>query len=151
MYLELLGNLYYRERKKLEDMWVYQQESKLRVLGMRARITQDLESALTVQQIKGRADIAEEIKEKMLFDNENADKIEIRMAENIASETVANEKETQAEMSLARYSAVEFADYLFQLEKVYALERVLEEEKLYPQAVYEEQKRLSAPGPAASL
>jgi hypothetical protein len=142
MYLELLGKLYYRERKMLEDMWVYQQETKLKILGMRKRITQELESSLSVNQIKGRADIIDEIKEKMLFDNENADKLEMRMSENIEKEITATDKETQEELSRAHYSAAEYADYLFQSEKVYALERILEEEKLYPQGVYYEQKRL---------
>jgi hypothetical protein len=142
MYLELLGKLYYSERKLLEGMWVYQQETKLKLLGLRKRITQELESTLTVHQIKGRADIADEIKEKMLFDNENGDKIEVRLSENIEKEYVALEKDTQQALGGANYSAAEFADYLFQLEKVYALERILEEEKLYPQGVYYEQKRL---------
>ena len=142
MYLELLGKLYYRERKTLEDMWIYQQETKLRILSMRKRIAQEMESALVINQIKGRADIADEIKEKMLFDNENGDKIEIRLSESIEKEFAGIEKEMQGELVGANYSAAEFADYLFQLEKVYALERILEEEKLYPQGVYYEQKRL---------
>jgi hypothetical protein len=144
MYFDLLSKLYYEERKKLEAMPVYQQETKLRIVTLKKRIITDLENALTLTQIKGRADIADQIKEKMLYDNEQSDKIEIRLSESIGHEMTQIDEEMKDGLTRTNYRSNEYADYLFQSEKVYALERVLEEEKLFPQNLYEQMKEESA-------
>jgi len=101
MYLESLKKLYYQERKRLEDMWIYKQESKLRILKVRKNIAEGLESGLAITQIKGRGDIVEEIKEKMFFDNENSDKIEAHLQNAISHEFSVLDAEMDQELKNA--------------------------------------------------
>jgi hypothetical protein len=142
MYLELLKELYYKERKKLEDMWIFKEESKLKLLRTRRDIVNKIERCLTITEILGRSDIAEEIKDKLLRDRNNEDKIKERLDAIIGDELSQIDNEEKEELRNANYSAFDFAEYLFQLEKVSVLESELENNRLFPDAVYEEQKEM---------
>lgn len=145
MYLELLKKQYYQERKKLEEMWIYRQEMKLKVLKLKKAIIERLENCLSITELEGRADITEEIKDRMLRNRGNADRIEERLNKNRQEELIIINKEEEVELRNANYNAEEYADYLLQAEKMYALEAELAEKGLYPEGVYNEQKE-PAPG-----
>ncbi len=136
MYQELLKDEYYKERKKLEAMPVFKQESKLRFVRMKIDIAERLENRLSVGEIMGRADIHEELKDSIIRAHEDAFKN--RLNDNIENDREEADKEEKEELGYANYSAQDFADYLFQLEKVYALEEALTEEKMFSEQVYYE-------------
>ena len=138
MYAELLKELYYKERKKLEDMRVFKEESKLNLLMLRKDILNKIEDVLTIPEILGRNDITEEIKDNLIRDNE--DKITEHLDAIINDELSDIDKERKEGLRDANYSASDFADYLFQLEKVSAIESELENNRLFPEVVYEVQK-----------
>jgi hypothetical protein len=143
MYLDLLKKLYYEERKKLEGMWIYRQETKLKVIRLKKFIIEKLEKDLNVSELEGRDDIAEEIKDRLLRDGNNQYKVEERLSKNIQEEILAVSKDEQEELRNTNYNADEYADYLLQSEKVYALEAEMIEKGLYPEGVYGEQKDLA--------
>lgn len=143
MYSELLKQLYYKERKKLEAMWIYGQESKIRLLKLRKNILERAQSRLSTDEISGRADIAEEVKDKLLNDGINEDKMRKRLEKIKTSELTEIENEEKDEIGKAEYPAEEYADYLLQFEKILALEDAISEERLFPEQVYEEQKYLN--------
>jgi len=143
MYIELLKKLYYEERKKLEGMWIHKQEMKLKVLQFRKQMLERLESCLNLGEISGRSDIHEEIKDNLFRDAEHSDKLQSRLDFNITDERKRLEEEERQELNNAKYNPVEYADYLFQAEKIYTIEAELAEKGLYPEAVYNEQKDIS--------
>lgn len=134
MYSELLKEQYYKERKKLEGMWIFKQESKLRFLKLKNDITDKLQDRLSIGELLGRADINEEVKDAMLRENE--DKVKERLDENIENERAGIVNEEKGELAGAKYSPGDYADYLFQLEMVYVLEDALSEERIFPEQVY---------------
>jgi len=140
MYVELLKQLYYRERKKLQDMQVFKQESKLKLLRLKEDIITKAGETLTISEIEGRSDIKEEIKDKLLRDRHNADKITERLDAIIAEELTDIDNEEKEELKNASYSPSELAEYLLQLEKVNAIENELGNNRLFPDDVYNEQK-----------
>lgn len=144
MYVELLKKLYYQERKKLESMWVYKQEAKLRMLRLRKGILEKLESNLKVSQVLGRNDIVEEVKDSLFREDKNEEIFKERIKNVIDQELTSLENEETEEIRNARYTAEEFADYLLQMEKVAALEDAVSEARLLPEAVYEEQEYLGS-------
>jgi len=145
MYLELLKKIYYEERKKLEGMWIHKQEMKLKVIQFRKQMLEKLESCLNINEISGRNDIPEEIKDNLFRDAEKSDKLQSRLDFNTSDDRKKLEEEERQELSNANYSPVEYADYLFQAEKVYTIEAEMVEKGLYPEAVYNEQKDLGEP------
>lgn len=112
MYVELLKKLYYQERKKLESMWVYKQEAKLRMLRLRKNVLEKIESNLKVAQILGRNDIVEEVKDSLLREDKNEEIFKERIKNVIDQELTSIETEETEEIRNARYNAEEFADYL---------------------------------------
>jgi hypothetical protein len=138
MDIELLKELYYKERKALEEMWVYNQEGKLQLLKLRKEIAERARSDLNITEILGRNDISDEIKEELLRPNE--DKTQEYLHKKIDADLNQIEEEEQGELKNARYSTAEYADYLYQLEKVLAIESALGENHLFPEMVYEEMK-----------
>ena len=138
MYIDLLKELYYKERKKLEEMRVFQEESKLKFLRTKRDILGKIEDRLSISEISGRDDIAEEIKDNLLRDNNNENKLRERLDAVIKDELSDIDKEEKGELRKADYSADEFAEYLFQLEKVGLIEAELENNRLFPEEVYEE-------------
>jgi len=138
MYVDLLKDLYFRERKKLEKMPVAQQESKMKLLACMGAVIDRAKDTLTIGEIEGRNDIHEGIKDALLRDQDNASKIEERLEEIIDAERNALAEASQIELKAANYSPAEYADYLYQFEKVCALETALAEEKVFPEAVYYE-------------
>jgi hypothetical protein len=142
MYLELLKELYYQERKKLEEMGVYKQEAKLKLIGFRRGIVDRAEENLTMSELLGRSDIAEEIKDNLLRDSGSEDKIKERLNTVVNEELSEIDNEQKEELKRAAYPASEFADYLYQLEKVSAIESELENNRLFPADVYIEQKEI---------
>ncbi|MFA5008153.1 MAG: hypothetical protein WC546_02910 [Candidatus Omnitrophota bacterium] len=139
MYLELLKKLYYEERKKLESMWIYKQEMKLKIIQFRKRMLEKLESCLTINEIAGRSDIMEQIKDNLFRDAEHSDKLQVRLDFNASDERKRLEEEERQELANANYNPDEYADYLFQAEKVYTIEAEMAEKGLYPEAVYNEE------------
>jgi hypothetical protein len=145
MYADLLKEIYFRERQKLEGMRICQQEAKMRMLRLLGEVTDQVQGVLTLGEIEGRNDIHEVVKEQLLRIQENANQIEERL------ETIADEerevlaKAVEVEAKNIDYSPSEYADYLYQLEKVYALETALTEEKLFPEAVYAEMSERERP------
>ena len=135
MYLELLKKIYYEERAKLEKMWIYKQESKLKVLQFRIRILEKLERCLRVEEINGREDIAQQVKDNLLSDYDKTDKLRERLDFNLTEERKKLEEEEKQELSNANYGPAEYADYLFQAEKVYLIEAEMAEKGLFPEAV----------------
>lgn len=140
MYIELLKKLYYQERKKLEETGVYKQEAKFRLLQLKKSILSRVESRLTSTEILGRTDIAEEVKDNLLRENQNEDKFKKHLENTIDKELTDVENEEKEELRNMRYSPGEFADYLFQLEKVAALEDAISEVRLFPEDVFAEQE-----------
>lgn len=143
MYIELLKQLYYNERKKLEGMWVYKQESKLRILELRKSVLEKTRSRLMMNEVLGRNDIAEEVKDSLLRDGKNEDKFKERLDKKLGAELADIENSQEQELKNTRYSAEEFADYLLQLEKVALLEDAISEARLFPEEVYLEQVQLN--------
>lgn len=142
MYLELLKKIYYEERKKLEGMWIHKQEMKLKIIQFRKQMLKRLESCLNITEISGRNDIPEEIKDNLFRDAESGDKLQARLDFNTSDDRKRLEEEERQELNNANYNPVEYADYLFQAEKVYTIEAELAEKGLYPEAAYNEQKGL---------
>ncbi len=142
MYLELLKELYYKERKKLEEMWIFKVESKLKLLKLRDDMINKIEDCLTISEIAGRSDIAEEIKDNLFRDRNNEDKVKERLDAIINAELSDIDNQKKEELRNTNYSAFDFAEYLFQLEKVSAIESELENNRLFPEAVYAEQKEI---------
>jgi len=136
MYTGLLKQLYYNERKKLESMWIYKQESKLRILKLRKSVLEKVESRMNIDEILGRSDIAEEAKDNLLRDGKNEDKFKERIGKDLDTELTDVKNEEERELKNANYSAEEFADYLLQLEKVALLEDAISEMRLFPEEVY---------------
>lgn len=143
MYLELLKKIYYEERKKLESMWIHKQEMKLKVIQFRKQMLEKLENCLNITEISGRGDIPEGIKDNLFRDAEHSDKLQSRLDFNTTDERKKLEEEERQELNNANYNPVEYADYLFQAEKVYTIEAEMAEKGLYPEAVYNEQKELT--------
>lgn len=143
MYAELLKEFYYKERKKLEEMRVFKQESKLKFIRVKKDTLEKIEGRLSIAEIMGRNDITEEIKDNLLRNRNNEDKLSERLAALIEEELSGIEREEKEELRNADYSAYDFAEYLFQLEKVSVLEAELENNRLFADAVYEEQKEIT--------
>lgn len=148
MYIELLKQLYYQERKKLEAMWIFKQESKIRLLKLRKTILERISERLTIDEISGRGDIAEEVKDSLLSNPDKEDKIRERLDKDKDDELLEIENAQKEELRSTNYNPQEYSDYLFQLEKVSALEDTISEERMFPEQVYEEQKFINEKGPA---
>ena len=143
MYAELLKEFYYKERKKLEEMRVFKQESKLKFIRVKKDTLEKIEGRLSIAEIMGRNDITEEIKDNLLRNRNNEDKLSERLAALIEEELSGIEREEKEELRNADYSAYDFAEYLFRLEKVSVLEAELENNRLFADAVYKEQKEIT--------
>ncbi|MDD4954481.1 MAG: hypothetical protein PHP17_00360 [Candidatus Omnitrophica bacterium] len=137
MYIELLKKIYFEERKKLEGMWIHKQEMKLKVIQFRKQMLERLEGCLSISEISGRNDIHEEVKDRLLRDAEHSDQLQSRLEFNLGDERKKLEEEEKQELNNANYNSVEYADYLFQAEKVYMIEAEMAEKGLYPEAVYQ--------------
>ncbi len=138
MDLNLLKELYFKEYKKLEEMWIFKQESKIQFLKLRKEIIDKAKEHLSIGEISGRSDISEEVKEKVIYPNE--EKINDRLDSNIDEDLTQIENEEKDEVRAANYQVSEYADYLYQLEKVTAIEGELENNRLFPADVYTEMK-----------
>jgi hypothetical protein len=141
-YIELLKASYYKERKNLEEMSMFEQGGKLRFLVLRKEILEKARDSLSLSEMLGRKDIAEEIKDNLLHDRDKAEKVEDYLAKTIENEMSDIQKEEEAELRNAGYSPDDYAQYLLQLEKVNALESELENNRLMSDMVYEEQKAI---------
>ena len=97
---------------------------------------------LSLSQILGRGDITEDTKENLLRDPESSEKIEEYLNKAIESEFSDIEKDEEAELKNAQYSGDDYAQYLLQLEKVNALEAELENNRMFSDMVYEEQRAI---------
>jgi hypothetical protein len=142
-YIELLKATYYKERKLLEDSEVFSQEGKLRFLAFRKETLDRAQDNLSISQMLGREDITEEIKDNLLRDRERADKIEENLRKAVAAEIKEIQDNEAAELDNAQYSNEDYAQYLLQLEKVNTLESELENNRLEPGMVYEEQRLIT--------
>jgi hypothetical protein len=78
-----------------------------------------------------------------LLDNEKSDVLQQRLDLDFEQERKKLEEEEKAAARDANYNPRDYADYLFQAEKMYLLEAELSERGLYPEQVYIEQKELS--------
>jgi len=139
-YIELLKESYYKERKKLEEMWIFNQNGKLRFLAVKKEMLDKAKENLSISQMLSRDDITEDIKEDLLRDRDKAEEIEKHLDRAIESEFSAIEDDEEAELRNSKYSCDDYAQYMLQLEKVSALEAELENNRLFPNDVYEEQK-----------
>jgi len=142
-YIELLKGSYYQERKKLEEMSMFEQGGRLRFLALEKEILDKAKDTLSPEEMLGRQDIPEDIKENLLRPRDKADRIEDYLTRTIEDEMANIQKEEEAELRNARYSSEEYARYLLQLEKVNALEAELENNRLMPDMVYEEQQAIA--------
>jgi hypothetical protein len=141
-YIELLKKSYYTERKKLEEMWIFNQNGKLRFLALKKEMLDKAKENLSLSQMLGRGDITEDIKENLLRDDEKSEKIEEYLNKTMESELADIESDEEAELKNVQYSCDEYAQYLLQLEKVNALEAELENNRLFSDMVYEEQRAM---------
>ena len=137
MYTELLKELYCKERLALEDMQVFKQEAKLKFLRFKRESIEKVEGRISIPEIDGRNDIAEEVKDALLRDADNEDKVKDRLDKLVGDNFAEIDNEEEQELKNANYSAAEFAEYVFQMEKVAAIEAELENNRLFPEAVYE--------------
>ncbi len=140
MYIELLKKIYCEERKKLEGMWIHNQEIKLKIIQFRKRMIEKLENCLNVNEIAGRGDMVQAVKDSLFEDPDKTDRLQERLNFNIADERKKIEGEEEEEAKNANYNPEEYADYLFQAEKVYAIEMELADKGFYPEQVYGEQE-----------
>jgi len=140
MYPELLKQWYYSERKKLESLEIFKQEAKMRLLRLKKTVFEKAKNNLTTGEILGRADIADEVKDDLFRDDEKEERFGRWLEDNFEKEMADVGKEEKAELESARYNPEEFAEYLFRLEKVVALENSLSEEGLLPEEIYERQR-----------
>lgn len=140
MYLELLKKVYCDERSKLENMWIHKQEMKLKIIQFRKDMLERVENCLNITEISGRNDIHEGIKDNLFRDAEHSDKLQSRLDFNVVEERKKLEEEEKQELNNANYNPTEYADYLFQAEKVYTIEAEMAEKGLYPEAVYSNEK-----------
>jgi len=138
MFSDLLKEIYFRERRKLEGMRICQQEAKMRMLRLLGEVTDHVRGVLTLGEIEGRCDIHEAVKDQLFRVQENASQIEERLDTIAEEEREVLARAVEAETKNIDYAPSEYADYLHQMEKVYALETALTEEKLFPEAVYAE-------------
>jgi uncharacterized membrane protein YgaE (UPF0421/DUF939 family) len=141
MYIEILKRLYYEERKKLEEMEIGKEEGRLRLLKLRKDIANDIQDRLNVPAILQRTDITDGIKDGFIRENES--KIEEELEKVIDDELTEIENGLKEELRDARYTAGDYVRYLYQAEKVQALEAELGVCRLFPDEVYFEQKNLS--------
>lgn len=132
MRLKELKSLYYQERLKLEAMPVYQQESRLNLIRLKKSMLEKVRERLSVSEIEGRTDISEKAKDKFLGDHDDRKKFEEQIEKSIGDELDTVEREREEELQDVRYSLQEFSGYLFQLEKVAALENTIVEAQSYP-------------------
>jgi hypothetical protein len=139
-YLELLKESYFKERKNLEQMWIFNQDGKLKFLALQKEMLDKAKDSLSISQMLGRGDITEDIKENLLRDREKSERIEKYLNKAIVSGFLDIEKKEESELNNSRYSCEDYAQYMLQLEKVNALESELENNHLFPGEVYEEQK-----------
>jgi hypothetical protein len=136
MYAESLKQLYCKERKKLEEMEIFKQEGKLRLLKVRKDIISEIERHLKIPLVLGRTDIPEETKDNFIRDNE--DKISEHIEKIIDEKLTEVEDEEKDESRNLRYSPDEFAQYLYQAELVQALEAELGACRIFPDEAYSE-------------
>jgi len=141
-YIELLKESYYKERKKLEQMWIFNQDGKLRFLALQKEMLNKAKENLSISQMLGRGDITEEIKENLLRERDKAEKIEEYLSKAIENEFSDIEKDEKEELKKSQYSCDDYAQYMLQLEKVNALEAELENNRILSDMVYEEQKAI---------
>ncbi len=141
-YVELLKESYYKERKKLEEMWIFKQEGKLRFLAAKKEILDKAKINLSISQMLGRVDITEDIKDSLLRDQDKAERIEEYLSKAIENEFSGIEKDEEEEVKNSQYSHDDYAAYILQLEKVNALEAELENNRIFPDMAYEEQKAI---------
>lgn len=137
-YINLLKELYYKERKKLEELPIFSNEGKLRFFSTRKDILDKIRKNLRISQMLERVDITQAAKEDLLRDRDKADKIEENIEKTIERELLEIENEEKEGMEDARYSAADFAEYIIQLERVGAIEAELENNRLFPGEVYVE-------------
>lgn len=138
MYTNLLKELYYTERKKLEGMWIYKQEAKLHLLRFKKDSLNKIEGHLTISELLGRGDIADEIKDNLFRDRDNEDRFKDQLEKIINNEVSVIANEEKGELKNANYSPSEYADYLFQLEKVFAIHAELIDKGVFPEEAYTE-------------
>lgn len=139
-YVELLKESYYKERKKLEEMWIFKQEGKLRFLAAKKDMLDKAKKNLSVLEMLGRGDITEDIKENLLRDQGKAKRIEKYLSDAIENEFSSIENDEESELKNSQYSCDDYAEYLLQLEKVNALEAELEYYHIFSDVAYEEQR-----------
>ena len=139
-YIELLKESYYKERKKLEELSIFKQEGKLRFLALKKEMLGKVEKNLSISEMLGRIDITEDIKERLLRDRDKSEKIEEYLRKVIDSELCGIEKDEEAELKNSQYSPDDYAEYILQLEKVSGLEGELENNRIFPDVAYEEQR-----------
>lgn len=142
-YIELLKDSYYKERKKLEEMWIFGQNGKLRFLALKKEILDKARENLSISQMLDRNDITEDIKEDLLRDRDKAEEIEKYLDKAIESGFSEIENDEEAELRNSQYSCDDYAQYMLQLEKVSALESELENNHLFSNDIYEEQKLIA--------
>jgi hypothetical protein len=142
-YIELLKEFYYKELCKLQQMQVFKQEGRLRFLENKKEMLDKARDNLSLSQLLGRSDITEEAKDNLLGDRDNADKVHKYLNQAIENEFRDVEKQIEEESNSAQYSCNDYAEYLLQLEKVSAIEGELENNRLFPEAVYEEQRLIA--------
>lgn len=141
MYLDKLKELYYHERLKLEEMDIFTKESEFQILRLRTDILEKLENRLSISELEGREDIKEEIKDALLRDPDKQEKVAERIQNNIENERQMLANEEKDNLKRLGYSPEDYANYIYQSEKVFLLENALEEERLFPSDVYEEMKQ----------
>ncbi|MFA4889493.1 MAG: hypothetical protein WC628_07995 [Candidatus Omnitrophota bacterium] len=130
-----LKELYLKERKKLEVMPVYQQQSKIQFVLLKKKILTKAKENLSISEIEGREDIDEEVKDILIRDLDKRRKLEERISDIIEEELNAIDQEESDERKSANYEPREFGEYLLQLEKVSGLEGAIVEAQSYPNLV----------------
>ena len=142
-YVELLKEFYYKERKKLIEMPIFKQEGKLRFLAAKKEMLDKAKVNLSISQMLGRSDITEGVKENLLRDREKAEKIEGYLSKSIASEFSIAEEDEEGELKNLQYSSDDYAEYVLQLEKINAIEAELENNRIFPDVAFEEQRAIN--------
>ncbi len=130
-----LKEMYLKERKKLEALSVYQQESKIQFILLKKKILEKAKENLGISEIEGRQDINEEVKDLLIRNFDKRRKLEERIENIIEEELKAIDREEENERKSANYEPWEFGEYLLQLEKVSGLENAIIEAQSYPNLI----------------
>ena len=147
MYLDTpaLKQWYRDERKKLEELPMFERESRLSFLNLQKRLNTEIKWDLaSPETLVGRPFIVQHIKQLLFTDNANKHTISGMIDAISNKEKTALDAEWEKAFALDQNASSQllsaYADFFLQLEKVNRIEAELKARGLDPERAYEEGK-----------